>query len=520
MFTLFSLQMSKRFLPFWHFFLLILFTTSNLYLTAAYSSTLNLSISSNPSRINPILATDSASSEIAQWIFNGLFKYDKNGNVTTDLAKSYKFVNDTKLIVTLRQNVQWSDGARFSADDVIFTYNTIISPKIFTPISDSFKKVKEVKKIDDYTIEITYKEPYFQALEIWMSGILPKHLLENEKDLMRSKFNKNPIGTGSYKLDTFKVSSDIKLKANENYFEGRPKIDNILYKFLPDPTTSFLMLKQKQLDVGGLTPLQIDRQIDDKFKKDYKIVEKPSFGYTYMGFNLKNKKFSDIRVRRALSLAINKEELVDILFFGHAKVCTGPFLPGTFAFNDDIKTPKQNIKKAKELLKEAGYNNGNPFEFEVVTNANNALRVYAAEILQYQLAKIGVKMNIRVMEWQAFLNTIVHPRNFEAIILGWGLSLMPDAYPLWHSSSDKKGGFNLVGYHNSEVDRLIAAGAKTVDRKKLGIIYKKIFKLISDDLPYLFLYIPNSITVVNSTIKNVEPAFIGIMHNQKDWIKP
>ncbi len=484
------------------------------------ASTLNLSMSSSPSRLNPILANDSASSEIADWIFNGLFKYDKNGNVVEDLALSYKFETDKKLIIKLKQNVLWHDKEKFTAHDVVFTYNTIKDPKVFTSIVSNYKEVKSVKALDDYTLEIIYKKAYFKALEIWMVGILPRHILKDEKNIMTSSFNKNPVGTGSYKLDSFKNASDIKLIANDNYFEGRPKIDYLYYKFLPDPTTSFLMLKQKQLDLGGLTPLQIDRQIDEQFKKDYKIIEKPSFGYTYLGFNLRNEKFKDIRIRQALSLGINREEMVDILYFGHGKVCNGPFLPGSFAFNKNVLETKQDLEKAKKLLKEAGFDEKNPFSFELVTNTGNDIRINAAQILQYQLAKIGVEVKIRVMEWQAFLNTIVHPRKFETVLLGWSLSLMPDAYPLWHSNSDKLGRFNLIGYKNSEVDKLIEEGSTTVNREKLATIYKTIFKKITDDIPYLFLYIPNSITVVNSKIKNIEPSFIGVTHNQKDWIKP
>ena len=126
-------------------------------------------------------------------------------------------------------------------------------------------------------------------------------------------------------------------------------------------------------------------------------------------------------------------------------------------------------------------------------------------------------MNIRVMEWQAFLNTVVHPKNFEAVLLGWSLALMPDAYPIWHSSSSKLGGFNFVSYENKRVDELIEKGNSTINREELGQIYKEIFKTINDDLPYLFLYIPDSISVINKDIKNIEPSFIGIMHNQKDW---
>ena len=496
-----------------------LFTLHFSLFTFLNASTLNLSMNSSPSRLNPILANDSASSEISDWLFSGLFKYDKDGNIATDLAKSYTFKENTKLIITLKNNVLWHDGKKFSAKDVVFTYNSIINPKIFNTLVSNFIKVKSVKAIDDLTVEVIYKEPYFKAIEIWMVGILPYHKLRDEQDMMKSSFNKNPIGTGSYKLKSFKNSEDIRLVANDDYYEGRPKIDEILYTFLPDPTTSFLMLKQKKLDLGSLSPLQINRQIDKKFKTEHKIIEQPSFGYSYLGFNLRNEKFKDLRIRRALSMAINRDELVKILYFGHAKVCHGPFLPGSFAFNESVQAPKQNLKKAKELLKEVGYDENNPFEFEIVTNTGNEIRINAAQILQYQLAKIGVNMKIRVMEWQAFLNTVVFPRKFEAVILGWSLSLMPDAYSIWHSKSDKKGGFNFVGYKNKKVDELIEKGAITINREELGVIYKKLFKHISDDIPYLFLYVPNSITAVNNNIKNIKPSFVGIMHNQKDWIK-
>jgi peptide/nickel transport system substrate-binding protein len=493
--------------------ILLLFTYIN-------ASTLNLSISSSPSRLNPILANDTASSEIADWLFNGLIKYDKDGNPTADLASSYKFETKTKLIIKLKQNVLWHDGVEFTAKDVLFTYNTIIDPKVFNSIKSNYKEVKSVKALDDYTIEIIYKKAYFKALEIWMVGILPHHILKDDKNIMTSSFNKTPIGTGPYTIKSFNIGQDIKLSAFDKYFEGRPKIDELLFKFIPDPNTSFLFLKQKKLDISSLTPLQIDRQIKEDFKDSYKIIEKASSSYSYLGFNLKNEKFKDIRIRKALSLGIDRQELVDILFFGHGKVCNGPFLPGSFAYNNKVKPIIQNTKEALRLLKELGYDKDNPFTFEVITNTGNDTRINAAQILQYQLAKIGVNMKIRVMEWQAFLNTIVHPRNYEAIILGWSLALMPDAYPLWHSDSDKLGRFNLVSYSNSKVDKLIEVGSTTIDRNKLSSIYKDIFKRITDDLPYLFLYIPNSITVVNKNIQNVQPAFTGITHNQKDWIKP
>lgn len=488
-----------------------------IFLISINASTLTLSISSSPSRLNPILANDSASSEIASWLFNGLFKYDKNGQIVGDIAKSYSFETPKKLIVKLKDNVFWHDGVNLTTKDVVFTYDQIINPKVFNSIKSNFNEIDSLNIIDNYTLEINYKNPYFKALEIWMVGLLPYHILKDEKNLMTSSFNKAPIGNGSYKVKEFKANYDIELFANENFYDGKPNISKILYKFIPDPNTAFLYLKQGKLDIGGLTPMQISRQIDDEFRKNYTILESPSFAFTYLGFNLDNPKFKDKKVREALALAINKDELIDILFFGYAQVCNGPFMPNTFAYNSEVVPITQNIERAKELLNQAGYNEKNPLSFEMVTNTGNDIRINTAQILQYQLKKIGVNMKIRVMEWQAFLNTVVHPRNFETVLLGWSLALMPDAYPLWHSNSAKLGGFNLVNYRNSQVDKLIEKGVNTINKDELSKIYKEIFKLISYDLPYLFLYIPSSITVVNKKIENLEPTFMGIMHNQKDW---
>lgn len=485
----------------------------------AHASTLHLSISSYPSRLNPLLATDSASSSIADWVFSSLLKYDKDANIVGDMAESFYFKDSTTLIIKLKKALQWHDGAPVTAEDVVFTYETINSPTVFTPYTSSFRTVQSVKALDRLTVEIRYKKPYFKALETWMMGIIPKHILEDEKDLMTASFNQNPVGSNSYKMEGFDISRDIELFAFEHYLPHQPNIEKVLYHYVQDPSTEFLMLKSFQLDIGSLTPLQLDRQIGEEFKEHYQIIEEPAHTYSYLGFNLKRAPFDDIRVRRALNYAIDREELVDILFFGHGRVCNGPFLEGALGFNPDVATPQPDIAKAKALLKDAGFDDKNPLRLTITTNANNPTRKYAAVIIQNQLQKAGIEAKIRVMEWQSFLNRAVHARDFDLILLGWSLPLMPDPYNVWHSESDKKGGFNFVGYKNDEVDRLIKSSESIVDRKKLDRNFRRIFELISEDLPYIFLYIPNSITVVNKKISPVIPSIIGIMHNKNDWTK-
>ncbi len=483
-------------------------------------STLELSISSSPARINPLLATDSASGEVAGWIFNGLVKFDQNGAIIGDLAEKFYFENNTTLIFELRKGVKWHDGKPFGADDVIFTYTMLISPKLLTPYKDDFKSVKAVKKLDEYRVKVTYHKPYFKALSIWMMGVLPKHLWEKEFDPMTSPLNKHPIGTGPYKMaKPFKVNERIVLESNEEYYPHAPYIKKINLHYIGDPSTQFITLQAKELDMGGIDPLQAQRQIDDEFRSHYQLIEQPSFSYTYIGFNLRDPKFQDRRVREAIAYAIDKQEIIDLLFFSHGIACHGPFMPGSDTYPKDFEPKGYRPKQSAVLLKELGYTKEHPLSFEVVTDAGNQTRVYAAQIIQHQLSKVGIEMKIRTMEWQAFLNTVVMPHQFEAVLLGWSLSLIPDAYSIWHSDGDKAGGFNFVGYHNSEVDRLINVSEETIDTKAFGEQYRKIFRLIADDYPYIFLYIPNSITAVNKNIEGIKPALIGIQYNQIDWNK-
>ncbi len=496
-------------------YILLLLFTLNLF-----SSTLHLATSTNPARLNPILATDSSSGEITGFIFNGLVKYDKDSStIIPDLAEKFYFKDEVTLIFELKRDVKWHDGEVFSAKDVVFTYKTLISPKIASPYSAAFRFVKSVKALDDYKIEVVYVKPYFKALETWMMGILPQHLLKNEDNLMSSRFNTNPVGTGPYKLYQLEHSKNIILTAFDDYFEGRAKIDRISFHVIADPMTRFLMLKSSAIDIGSIEPMAYERQLNPAFFDKFNIYEEISHSYTYLGFNLRLEKFKNPDVRKALSLAIDRQEIVDILFFKHAKVCTGPFLPGTKAFNKNVKAPTPNLQKAKELLKKAGYAKDNPFSFEIVTSNSSSIRPYAAEILQHQLKKAGVVVTLRVMEWQAFLNMVVFPHKFDAVLLGWGLSSTPDPYMFWHTDNDKKGGFNLVGYNNPEMDRMIEESQTIIDREKLSKIWQDMFQIITDDNPYLFLYIPNSITAVNKNIKNVTPSLSGIWHNYIKWEK-
>lgn len=453
-------------------------------------------------------------------MFNALVKYDESGQkIIGDLAQSYRFITPTLIEFKLRHGVKWHDGKALTAQDVVFTYDLIRSPKTITPYATDFRVVKEVKAIDEYTVRVRYEKPYFKALEIWMMGIVPRHILQNDKDIMGSEFNTHPIGTGPYILKKLEFSKQIVLEANPAYFEHRPKIDTIVFHVIADPMTRFLMLKNGEIDIDTLDSMQYERQLKAGFHKKFATVELASHSYTYLGFNLRLKKFQDPRVREALSLAIDRQALIDLLFLNHGKICTGPFLPGGKGFNDEVKAPKRNVQRARALLKSAGYDVAHPLRFEIATSNSNAIRPYAAEIMQRQLLEAGVHVTLKVMEWQAFLNTVVMPKKFETVLLGWGLSLTPDPYMIWHGNGDVVGGFNMIGYHSKVTDRLIEAMEDSTDPEKTAALQRRIFAQIVSDNPYLFLVIPNDLNVYNRKIKGIRPSINGIWEHYIDWEK-
>lgn len=508
-----------------------LFLSGDFVFAEEYGDAIVVASSGDARTLVPILASDSASGDICGMVFNGLVKYDKNIKIVGDLADSWDIQEEGKVIIFhLRKNVFWHDGAPFTARDVEFTYKKLIDPMVKTPYSGDFERIKDLTVIDDHTIKVTYKEPFAPALLSWGMWIMPEHLLKNA-DLNKTAFSRSPVGTGPYRFNKWKTGDKIELASNHNYFEGRPFIDRYIYRIIPDEATTFLELETQGVDMSHLTPLQYTRQTDnDFFKKHYNKFKYPSFGFTYMGYNLKDPKFQDIRVRQAINHAINKNEIIDTIFFGLARVTTGPFMLDSWAYNKDVLPALYNTSEAKRLLKEAGWvdsNNdgwvekdGNIFEFTVLVNQGNAERLRCAELIQRYLKDIGIRMKIRVIEWSSMISEFINKKHFEAVLMGWFLSRDPDCYDIWHSSKTREGEFNFVGYKNERVDALLEEGRRTFDQARRAEIYREIHKLIYEDQPYLFLYAPDALPIVNSRFKNVESSPVGIGYNFIKWYVP
>ncbi|MFH1416221.1 MAG: peptide-binding protein [Elusimicrobiota bacterium] len=483
------------------------------------------------SYLNPILATDSASGDINGFVYNGLVKYDKNLELEGDLAESWEVSEDRlKIIFHLRKDVYWHDGEKFDSEDVLYTYNVLKATSTRTPYSSKFDKVKKVSVPDKHTFIVEYSEPFSPALPSWGMGILPEHIFAGT-DINTNPHNREPIGTGPYRFISWNTDDRIILESNEKYFEGEPGISRIVYKIIPDISVQFMELNRETIDWMSPTPDQwIKETSKESFLEKYNRYKYPSFQYAYMGYNLKNELFSDVRVRQAIDYAVNKQEIIDAVLLGLGSTASGPYPPVSWAYNADIKDRGYFPDKARDLLKAAGWKmntatgilekDGKPFSFTLMTNQGNSVRKLTCEVIQNQLKKIGIDVKIRIQEWSSFIHQYIDKRQFDAIIIGWSLSVDPDNYSIWHSSQQKEGQYNFTGYSNPEVDRLLLEGRREFDLKKRKEIYKRIHTILHEEQPYLFLYFADTKQVLHARFTNITLEKAGITHNFIEWKVP
>jgi peptide/nickel transport system substrate-binding protein len=381
---------------------------------------------------------------------------------------------------------------------------------------------------------VTYDKPYAPGLLSWGIWILPRHILEPAwkagVDLRTTEQNRRPVGSGAYRFVEWKTGEKVVLESNHDYFEGRPYINRVVYRIIPDSSTIFLELKAKNIDMAGLTPIQFRRQTEyPAFQKAFHRYQYLANGYTYLGFNLRDPRFQDRRVRQAIAHAIDKQEIIDGVLLGLGRPAVGPYKPGTWWYKADVKTFPFDPDRAKALLAEVGWKpgrdgilekDGKPFSFTIRTNQGNLVRQQTAEIIQRRLRAIGIDVKIHVVEWAAFLNTFIRKRDFEAIILGWGLGQEPDQYDIWHSSKTGSEEFNHISYKNPRVDDLLEAGRRTFDQAKRKKIYGELQEIMAEDQPVVFLFVPDALSVVSSRVRGIEPAAAGISYNFIKWYVP
>jgi len=486
------------------------------------------------SNLIPMIAGDASSHAIAGQLYLSLLKYDKDLNLTGQMAKSWEIAADNKSIVFhLRPGLHWTDGVPLTASDCVFTLNLMQDEKTQSAYKADYALVTSVEAPDDQTFIVHYSEPFSPALASWSSlAILPRHIFEHE-DIMHTDLSRHPKATsGPYTLADWQSQQSILLRANPDYYAGPVWISERLTRVIPDPATQFLELSAGRLDSMGLTPIQYARLFDSRpsLKEHYARYKYLNFVYTYLGFNLNKPLFSDRRVREAIAYAVDRQEIVDGVQLGLGEAIATPYKPGTYWVNQHLKPRAYLPEKAKELLSLAGWQDtdgdgyldqkGKRLSFTILTNNGNKQRADTATIIQQRLKGVGIEVKVRLVEWSAFIENFINKRKFDAVILGWSLSPDPDQYTIWHSSQTAARQFNFLSYKNKLVDQALVDARRTFERQERKRLYDVMQQQIYDDVPMVFLYAPYSLPVMHKRIHGVKPAPAGIGYNSEQWYVP
>lgn len=483
------------------------------------------------SNLIPYLSSDAASHEIADLIFVAPLRYNKDLQPEPWAAERWEMSEDgCRMQFTLRKGILWEDGVELTAEDMAFTYKLVINPATASPYAEDFLRVKEFKVLDRYTFEVTYDKFFARSVASWMSAILPKHILEGQ-DIRNTPFARKPIGAGPYRLKQWQAGSSITLSASPTYFMGEPFVSEIVYRIIPDTATMFMETRAGRIDVMNLDPLQYLRQtISPWWESQYAKYKYLASVYIFLGFNMQHPYFGDVRVRKAISLAINRDDLVKGVLLGEGVAAFGPFKPGSWAYHPKLAPVIQNLQQAKALLTSAGWEDrdgdgildkdNKPFSFTILTNQGNEQRILTATLIQNQLKSIGIDVQIRTVEWAAFIREFVDKGRFDAVILGWTIAQDPDIYQVWHSSQARERGLNFTRYVNAELDTMLETARSLPDQEKRRQIYWQVQELMDREQPYCFLFVPYALPVVQRRFQGIKPALAGIMYNFENWWVP
>jgi len=478
-----------------------------------------LAFPAEPVTLNPIFLTDQISFTISGLIFNGLTRFRSDLTITGDLASSWQLAADGKKITFfLRRGVKWHDGREFTARDVVFTYSLLTSPQVAAPLSSQFGPVQAVRALDDYTVEVDYREPFGSALESWSLGMVPSHVWQ-DRAFSDPYFGRQPVGTGPFRVQAWQPGQTLLLEAFPDYFKGPPRLPQLKLIFLADAATRFLNLKAGRIDVMELAPAQY--AVVKRHPEQWPHVALhrcPGVRYGFLGFNLRDPRWQDPRVRLALSQAIDRTAIVTAVLHGLGRPTNSPYPPDTFYFHPRLPEPSFDPRGAQEILRELGFLPMAPERpLILLTNYESRENLAMAEIIQQNLAAVGIPLKIQTYDWLTFRHLAIDNRQFDLVLLSRSFLWDPDLYPLWHSFQSRKGGWNFLSYHNPEVDRLLEAGRRTLAPSQRRQLYFRLQEMMVDDPPCLFLYAADTVFAAKKRLRGLQPGPLEIFHNVAEW---
>lgn len=446
----------------------------------------------DPLSFNPDAQVDDAGYAMHSLIFNKLVTLDVDYNVIPDLAYKWE-VSDDGLVYTfyLYDNVTWHDGTPFTAKDVKFTLEAIDKFKGVAAHDIKTSNIEKIEIVSDYVVKIYLKEPYapfLQFLAWYGTFILPEHIYGKVDDWLSPNFTalQQPVGTGPFKLEEWVKGDHVTLVANENYFKGRPYLDKIVFKIIPDATAALQSFLAGEADVLNHRPSLTE--IPKLKETEGVIVQIRSVpSRWYMCFNMRHPPLDDVRVRKAIAMAINRSEIVEKAENGYGEVAEGTYTPAiAWAYNPNAKLPPFDPDEANRILDEAGYARGEDgFRFKLTYVSWQGPEEEAmGQIIKESLKKIGIDVEIKVLEFSLWLEKVYKGDEFDFTVVD-GFQGPDPANLRFRVTGETPETLNLAHYKNEEVERLFEKAEKIADIKERQKLYFRIQEILAEDLPYL-----------------------------------
>jgi peptide/nickel transport system substrate-binding protein len=486
-----------------------------------------------PATLDPVTSNEMISLRITELLFNGLVGINEKQEIVPELAERWDRSADGRTYTFyLRKDVMWhpkegEEAKPFTAEDVLFTYKIMMHPKTITPLKVRYEFILTAEKIDDYTVKFTLKRPILNALAKFSFKVIPKHGPRNSVYLTREDpFVQHPIGTGPYILKNITAEREIILHANDHYFKGRPHIDKLIAKPFADQN---IMTQALMFNAIDMIVLVNPRDLPE-IQGDKRFILQPynALSYSFFGYNVRNPVLADKRVRKAFTYAVNRQEMLDSFFNGQGTIISGPFAPGSWAYNLDVLPLPFNPEKARALLQEAGFSrDGDGFmqkdgkrlalslKVPIEKESESVKRVVLA--FKNYLKNIGADIKVEFKEWQSWKEDVFFEHDFDIIFAIWVFDDSADISSLFHSGEIGAWRNNFGGYSNPEVDGLINESKLTLDHEKRRTINRKLHAILADESPYTFLWTLTNYAAYHKKVRRVAIHPYKFFSYVDDW---
>ncbi|PLR78660.1 oligopeptide-binding protein AppA [Bacillus sp. V3-13] len=497
------------------------------------NKTMFLGMVNPPINFSTINSPDIASSFVEKFMFDSFLEMEGPQKFVPKLADSFETTDNQTFTIKINKDAKWSDGKPVTSEDAAFTFNLIANPEVettvgnylsmFEGLDDSGKlaagqtEIPSVKVVDEKTLEFKTKSPVDPNMIKEQLGsklmILPKHALEKIKpaDLSKDPFFLKPdVTNGPFKFVQYKKDQYVELVSNPDYYLGKPEVDKLFVKVMPAPNlVAQLQTGELHMNVAGgigKIPAQ-DYETVEKFENVKTKVE-PTYGFQTMMFNTEN--ITDAKVRQAIVYALDREKIVDKLLKGYGEVIDGPYTSVSPYLDEGLEKFTYDTDKAKQLLKEAGWDFNRTLQLVVPTG--NKVREQSADIITQNLQEAGLKVKVTTYDFPTIMQK-GKAGEFDLLLIGFTFTLDPEISTLY----GKNGSFNFMRYDNQTSEELLIKGKAEPDPEKRKAIYGELQKVWNEDVPIISLYSDNDFAAISKQVKYGEPKIFGFHNNIHKW---